>query len=130
MGYTVAEIATLSYDEPVRLDTDQLETLYRQLGSAGAENIICRAVEELAIRLSDLAPLHSAGKGGEIERLAHSLIGIADQIGLPSLARVARDVCSCTAAPDEAALAATICRLERIGDKSLMAVWDLEGMSL
>jgi HPt (histidine-containing phosphotransfer) domain-containing protein len=125
----VAQVATLTYDEPVRLNRDNLDTLHRQLGASGAENVICRAMEELAVRLSDMAPLYRSERTGDLARLAHSLIGIASQIGLQTLARVAGDVSHCATVNDRIALAATLCRLERIGDRSLTAVWDLQDMT-
>nr|WP_089234739.1 hypothetical protein [Tropicimonas sediminicola] len=125
----VASVATLTFEEPVRLDRDNLEELYRQLGAAGAENVICRAMEELAVRLSDIAPLYRADRSGELARLARSLVGISSQIGLQTLAHVAEDVSRCALRQDRTALAATLCRLERIGDRSLTAVWDLRDVT-
>ena len=43
------------------------------------------------------------------------------------LARVGRDVLALSDRPDATALAATMARLERIGEISLVAVWDLAG---
>jgi hypothetical protein len=54
------------------------------------------------------------------------MVAIADQIGMASLARVARDVSSCAVRVDAAALGATLARLERIADVSLMAIWDMQ----
>lgn len=118
--------ATLDFKEPVRLDAEVLEALCGELGPVSAEAIISGALEELAVRLSDLAPLYRADRLGELARIAQSLTGIASQIGLHTLARVARDVCHCAIVGDRTALAATLCRLERIGDRSLVAIWDHE----
>lgn len=123
-GLLVASVATLTFEEPTRLDRNALESLYRQLGPSGAENVVCRAMEEIAVRLSDIAPLYRAGRTDELARLARSLVGIASQIGLQSLARVAEDVSCCAARQDRTGLAATLCRLERVGDHSLTAIWD------
>ena len=43
-------IVTLEQTETVRLDRDRLGALYRQLGEDGAEDVVCRAIEELATR--------------------------------------------------------------------------------
>lgn len=122
----MAQFSTLIHEEPIRLDPDSLESLYAQLGPAGAENVVCRAMEELALRLADLATLHRAGRLPELSRVARSLIAIAEQVGLEGFARVAGDVAQCANAADTVALGATICRLERIGDRSLTAVWDMQ----
>ena len=46
----VANILTVMQAENVRLDPDKLGELYSQLGEAGAEDVVCRAIEELAVR--------------------------------------------------------------------------------
>ncbi|WP_236545397.1 hypothetical protein [Tropicimonas marinistellae] len=124
----MAIIESLVHDEAVQLDSEKLDALYRQLGPVAAENVVCRAIEELAIRLSDLAPMLFANRIDALSRLAHSLIAIADQVGLQSVASAAEDVFDCANAGDRTALAATLSRLERVGDKSLMAVWDIQDM--
>jgi hypothetical protein len=122
----VVEPSTLKHDEPVRLDPERLAMLFRQLGPAGAENVIARAMEELGHRLAELAPLRRDGRLGDLSRRARSLIAIAEQIGLASFARVSGDVAICAARSDEPALAATLARLERIADRSLLAIWDMQ----
>ncbi|NDR55629.1 hypothetical protein [Aliiruegeria sabulilitoris] len=122
----MANYAKLDHDEPIRLDPDSLESLYLELGPAGAENVVCRAMEELALRLSDLPKLHRAGRWEELSRVARSMIAISRQVGLTGFARVAGDVAKCAATGDPIALSATLSRLERIGERSLTAVWDLQ----
>jgi hypothetical protein len=48
----VEQVTLLKQDERVRLDPQRLDTLFDQLGETGAEDIVCRALEELAARLS------------------------------------------------------------------------------
>ena len=38
--------------ENVCVDQTRLDALYRQLGEADAEDILCRALEDIALRLS------------------------------------------------------------------------------
>ena len=122
----MVQFATLNHDEPVRLDPASLESLYIELGPVGAENVVCRAMEELALRLADLTALHRVGKYAELAHTARSLVAIAEQVGLASFARVSEDVAHCAMRADPIALGATLCRLERIGDRSLTAVWDMQ----
>lgn len=126
----VAQILTLDQDETVRLNPDKLGELYRQLGDAGAEDVVCRAIEELAVRLSQCERAWRAGKYAELSKCARSLIAIADQIGMTALARVADDVGQALRSGDQSAVAATLYRLIRIGEKSLTAVWDQRDLSL
>ncbi|MFV0358642.1 hypothetical protein [Tropicimonas sp.] len=125
----VKRISMLLHEEPVGLDRTPLETLHRQLGRAGAENVTCRTLEDLSERLADLRPF-AGGCRTDTERLARGLAGVAEQIGLTMLARVAGDVACCANRGDFAALSATLARLERIGDRSLSAIWDLQDLSV
>lgn len=126
----MTELCTLVPDETVRLDPDRLAELCRQMGESGAEDVVCRAIEELALRLGQCERLWRAQDGAGLRKCARSLIAIADQVGMTMLARVAQDVTDCTDSQDPAALGATLCRLIRIGDRSLTAVWDTQGLTL
>lgn len=116
--------------ETVSVDPTHLETLYADLGHRNAEDVVCRAMEELALRLHQCERQYRRGGLDELEKSARSLIGIADQIGMARLARVAGDVADCVAHADAVALGACVSRLIRIGEGSLMAVWDLQDMSI
>ena len=126
----VADLLTLEQKESVRLDPERLGGLYRQLGEVAAEDMICRAIEELALRLTHCEKLWRRQDGAGLRKAARSLIAIADQIGMTTLARVAADVTAAADANDAAALGATLFRLMRIGEKSLTAVWDLQEFSV
>jgi len=123
-------VITLVQNENVRLDPDQLGNLYQQLGEAGAEDVVCRAIEELAVRLSHCERLWRQQDRDKLRKCARSLVAIADQIGMTTLARVAGDVTHAVDASDSAAIGATLYRLLRIGESSLMAVWDLQDLSV
>jgi len=126
---SVANITTLIFDEQVRLDSDRLAELYVQLGEIGAQGVVCRAMEELTTRLVKINESYQSNKARELRKGAKGLIGIAEQIGMQRLAKVARDVCNCVDQNDPLALGATLARLQRIGDGSLTAVWDLQNLS-
>lgn len=126
----VDQVRVLAQNEAVRLDPDRLEALYAQLGEAGAEDVVCRAMEELAVRLSMIERLYRQDRTDEMRKAARSLMGIADQIGMHTLCRVAGDVTGCIDAGDPVALAAVLTRLLRIGERSLTEIWDMQGMHL
>lgn len=126
----VTQVITLFHEETVRLNPDKLGDLYRQLGEAGAEDVVCRAIEELAVRLSHCERLRRQDDLSGLSKSARSLIAIADQIGMTLLARVAGDVSAMAALGDTVALAATLTRLLRTGEKSLTAVWDQRDLSV
>ncbi len=116
--------------ETVHVDQDKLGALYAELGEAGAEDVVCRAMEELALRLSHCSRLHRAGQWDELRKCARSLIAISEQIGMLVLARVAHDVLESLDAYDVPAVAATLARLLRIGEQSLTAIWDLQDITI
>jgi hypothetical protein len=121
----VEQVTLLNQDEHVRLDAHRIDALYLQLGESSAEDVVCRALEELATRLGHAEHLYREGRIADLRKCVRSLIAIADQIGMQHLARVAGDVTGCIDAGDANALAATFARLLRIGERSLCEIWDM-----
>jgi len=130
VGEDVEQVTLLEQKETTRFDSGRLEQLYHQLGEAGAENVVCRALEELAARLSHTERCYRAGELSDMRKNARSLIAISEQIGMEMLAHVARDVTKCIDEDDLVALAATRARLLRIGETSLYEIWDLQDYSI
>ena len=126
-GVTVEQVTLLKQDERVRLDPQRLDTLFDQLGETGAEDIVCRALEELAARLSHAERCYREGRIADMRKSSRSLIAITDQVGMSLLAGVAGDVTASIDAGDHVALAATFARLLRIGKRSLCEIWDVQG---
>lgn len=126
----MTQINQLMQSEAANLDHEQLGTLYAQLGTVGAEDVLRRAMEELALRLSHSERLYQQGELPELRKSVHSLIAIAEQIGMRKLARVADDVRYVVDQSDPVAIAATLSRLMRVGEASLTAVWDLQDMTI
>lgn len=116
--------------EQVCVDQERLGALYSQLGEASAEDVVCRALEELALRMSHCDRLYREKSMPELRKNTRSLIAIADQIGMQKLSQVAGDVTRCIDVDDANGLAATLSRLLRIGERSLTAIWDMQDMSI
>ncbi|MDW4549679.1 hypothetical protein R5H32_09970 [Defluviimonas sp. D31] len=126
----MTKLAVLHHEEGVRVDPDCLVALYAELGEVGAERVLGRAMEELNARLTEMQRFVDEGRTAQLTRSARLLIKVAEQIGMPSFARVADDVVRATEAGDNAAQAATLARLIRIGDRSLNAVCDLRDLTV
>ncbi len=122
----MAAIARLVQAEPVVIDRDRLAILVRDLGEAGAERVVDRALEEVSRRLLTVETGWAEGDCRRVSRAAHSLIAIADQVGMHLLAHVACDVAALARSGDGPALAATVARLERVGEWSMLAMWGAE----
>lgn len=123
-------VLKLAHVEPVRLDRSQLEVLYQSLGPVGADKVVSHALEEIAVALSGLGRAYREGRFDDLRQAVHGLIALGQQVGMPMLARVARDVLELSTSHDSAAFGATLARLERIGESSLLAVWDLQDLSV
>lgn len=126
----VDKVITLEHKESVRLDPERLGALYRQLGDTNALDVLCRTVEELAVRLSNCERHWRKQDWTDLRKCARSLVAIADQIGMMALARVAGDVAQCVDAGDAVATGATLSRLIRVGERSLTAIWDQQDLSV
>ena len=118
------QVAILTHDERVHFDPNRLEELYEQLGENAAENVVCRALEELSIKLRKIEAAFWNGELKTVSENAKSLVTVADQIGMHSLARVAGDVAICVDRGDSVAVGGTLARLLRVGDQSLSSIWD------
>jgi len=116
--------------ENARLDAEQLEKLYSQLGEVEADNVLSRAMEEMAIRIKQSEKLYDAGTASELRRTIRSLIRIADQVGMKTVSRVSSDVLTCLDRGDWISLSATFARLVRSSDQSLTAIWDLQDITV
>jgi hypothetical protein len=129
-GDLVDQVAMLAYSEPVRVESEQLDGLYSQLGTSGAEDVVCRAMEEIALRMNRMLRQFVDQELEDLRKNARSLVAISQQIGLIGLADVAGDVTKCIDDGDQVALAAVVHRFVRVGDRSLSAIWDLQDISI
>ncbi|MCT4556727.1 MAG: hypothetical protein N4A61_01580 [Pelagimonas sp.] len=112
------------------MDHDQIELLCKDLGPYAAEDVVCRAMEELAQRLCQIQEQAVKGPREDLPKALRALAAIADQIGLRTLSRVAFDVITCIEFNDQVAEAATLARLARTGEKSLTELWELNEFSI
>ena len=113
------QVTVLHPRDTAYFDEDTLNGLSRDLGPAVAENILCRALEDIAVRFRQIREDYAAGNHAALRKTVHAVIPIADQIGLPVLAGIGRDVIICIDQGDPVALAATLCRLLRCGELAI-----------
>lgn len=126
----MSNVTQIRLAESVQVDHDRLEALYCDMDPGSAEDVVCRAMEELALRLAHCDRLYRGGDFDGLCKSSRSLIAIADQIGMQVMSQVARDVADCAQARDHVALAATLARLIRTGEGSLTAIWDLQDITI
>lgn len=126
----VEKITTLEQKEAVRLDPDRLRGLYQQLGDANAMDVLCRSIEELAVRLSNCERFWRQRNWDGLRKCARSLVEMSDQVGMTLLARVAQDVAHSVDTGDIVATGAILGRLIRVGERSLTVIWDQHDLSV
>lgn len=124
----MAQITALAVTEPVRVDARRVGDIVNELGEQAAQNVIGMALEQLAAALT--ATDAAVEKGDLAQAVAHAdrLSRLAWQVGLLSLAGVAMDLGSCAERGEHGALAAVRARLQRVGNRSLTAIWDKTGI--
>ncbi|WP_417723352.1 hypothetical protein [Salipiger sp.] len=123
-------VAVLAPSEKAGLDPERLDALFVRMGPVAGEDAVCRAMEELAYNLGRADRLHVAGDLENMLSCTQALGRIADEIGMWKLHRVAEDVAQCIQDGDGVAVAATLARMARVGERSLYAVWDLQDLSV
>lgn len=121
-------VTLLAPDEVVRLDLDRLEAAWRAAGTRETEDAMCRALERTAVLLGEADLTWRQEDWGALERALVSLDAVAEPLGMSALANAGRAVRNALGSGDAVAVAATLARLLRIGERSLMAVWDRQDM--
>lgn len=124
-----AGVTELPLGEPAGFNPSQLELLCDRLGEQRAEAEVAHALDRLATLLGEIAPLKKNGDHDALEEVLAALVRDARLIGMATLAQAGRHVLDCLESGDLIALAATLARLERVGDRSIHAIWDLEDLS-
>jgi hypothetical protein len=115
-------------EEPARFDPERLEDLCRRIGEVRAEAEVALALHRISEGLPKLLGLLDQDESTflrEVDQVARD----AELIGMSTLSRVAQSVLDNYARADPVALSATLARLERVGERSIHAVWDLEDLS-
>lgn len=107
------------------IDPGPLALIYRDLGERAAEETICLALEDLAIRLNRLQDLRNIAGFADLARQSDRMAAIALGIGLTEVVTAARHVADCARQTDPVALEATLSRLERGFDLAISQIWDV-----
>lgn len=109
-----------------RINPLPIADLYTNLGPDGAEDTICRVLEDIAERLTTLQKLRCRGDFDKIGQPANRTGAIARHIGLVEVEAAAAAVATSANQGDPVALQATLCRLERGFDAAISQIWDVQ----
>lgn len=105
--------------ERVRQDGEAVAAIYRNMGTAVAEEMVTRALGELALAMAGIAAQVRAQQMVDLARQLTRLQRMAENLGMISLGQVAQDVCICLERGDSTGFAAVWARLLRVAERSL-----------
>lgn len=123
-------VSQLKYSEPVKLDTDLLDQMCVRIGFEKAEAAISAAMEDLAVLLQYTNTLLRTGEFETLSVTGRQVEAISRRIGMVKLAHIASDMARLCHVNDPAALAACTARLRRVGEQSLIAIWEREDLQI
>ena len=123
-------VTALRPKERVRLDAEPIAAIYRNLGTSGAEQIVTRALGELALTLAGLVEQVRQRELGDLGRGLRRLQRMADHLGMISLGLIAAETRICMDRSDATAFAAVWARLIRVAEASLSPDKELLDQSL
>lgn len=112
-------VVRLRLQERLQHDAAQIAAIYRDLGTDSAEQVLTRALAEVALTMAGLASQVRAHEMADLSRHLRRLQRMAENLGMTSLGLVAGDVRSCLATGDSTAFAAVWARLIRIAEGAL-----------
>ena len=115
----MSNVVALRPNDRVRQDAEPIASIYRSLGTASAEQVVTRALGELALTMAGLATQVRAHQMGDVTRQLRRLQQMGEHLGMVSLADVTADVRYCLDIGDVTAVAAVGARLLRIAGRSL-----------
>jgi hypothetical protein len=127
---TADNVVMLRPVERVRQDGEPIATIYRNLGTDSAEQVVTRALGELALTMAGLASQVRAHELADLSRQFRRLQRLAENLGMVSLGLVAYDVRTCLESGDSTAFSAVWARLIRIAERSLASDKELLDRSL
>ncbi len=117
----MGEISALRPREVVRQDVEAIAVIYRNLGAPVAEQMVTRALGELALTMAGIAEKVQAQELRDLSRQLARLKRLAGDLGLLTLANVASDAKTCLERADSTAFSAVWARLMRVAERSLSA---------
>lgn len=118
------DVVVLNCQHRMFFDPSPLVRLFAEKDSDDAEAIVCRMLEDIALRLDMLQRARAADAFAKMQRPAVRIGVVADHIGLTEVSVAAGHVCACIGQKDWIALDATMARLERGFDMAVSEVWN------
>lgn len=115
--------------EALAINHDRMRDRVQTLSVPEAEDFFFDTVEDIAQAIGRLEQCLDVGNVTSIYSVAESVHKMADAAGFMLLAQVALDLQVAIRASDHAALHAIGVRMMRVGEQSLLAMWDSRAYS-
>lgn len=123
-----AIVLALQPKERPQQDIDHIASIYRNLDSQSAAQVVARALGELGQMLAQVAgqitDQHLADAARRLKRVQR----MAENLGLVTLAQIARDVAICLDRGDSTAFSAVWARMLRVADCTLEYDWSQQDL--
>ncbi len=123
-------VTVLRPKDRVRQDAEPIAAMYRDLGTAAAEQVVTRALGEIALTMAALAERVRDRDLSDLPRRLRRLQRMAEHLGMVSLGSVSSEVRQCLENGDGTAFAAVWARLMRIAERSLATDKDVLDQTL
>jgi hypothetical protein len=118
-GAMAAIVMEFRPKDRIKQDAEPIALIYRSMGTKAAEEVVNRALTELAVTMQGLAVQVRGRDLLDLARQLRRLERMAQQLGLVSLGVVAADVRACLEGGDMVAFGAVWARLIRVAETSL-----------
>lgn len=129
VGKIMENVTALRPRERIRQDGEAIAVLYRNLGTSTAEQMVTRALGELALAMAGIAAQVKAHQLADLSRQLKRLQRMAENLGMISLSSVSQDARTCLERCDSTAFAAVWARLLRVAERSLASDKDFADLS-
>ncbi|GEM_PF-2181133 len=116
--------------ERVHINADLITAMLGETAHSDQDSQIFCVVEAIAETLGEMETRFQAHDMPALRNSADRLTQLSRKYGFYSLDAVARDVLITLRQNDFVALGAVLCRLLRVGEQSLYAIWDLPRKSV
>ncbi len=124
------KVVALRPIERVRQDGEAIAVIYRNLGTTTAEQMVTRALGELALTMAGIAAQVKSHELADLARQLRRLQRMGENLGMVSLGLVAGDARACLDRADTTAFAAVWARLVRVAERSLASDKGLADLSV
>ena len=92
---SAGNVVALRPVERVKQDAEPIATIYRNLGATSAEQVVTRALAELAMTMAGLASQIRKHELADVDRQLRRLQRMSENLGMVSLGLIAGDVRMC-----------------------------------